>query len=125
MSINRKCVKITADGLVTEVVNHNEDEDWKNMGMRGREGHAELPIAEMMGYRLSIFMLASFKRTDPINRIAMTIYESLAGYDNMLKGTVFIFNESPEGDEADFTLKDLNDIIYRACVPFVLGSINE
>ena len=117
MSINRKCVKITADGLMSEVVNHYEDEDWKNMGRRGREGHSELPIAQMLGYRLSIFMYDYFESTDPVNKQASFIRWSLMGCrpDMMLKGPVFFFNEDKTGT-VDFTLHDLNELRQKACI---------
>ena len=122
MNKNVKCVKITPDGNMTETNNHKEDKDWK--AMRGRDFHS-LPLADKWGFRLSIIMQDFFNEGDPINEAASMIYHLLkhAGWEaEVLMGTVFIFNEDSNG-HLDFTVKELNQIIYRACMSRVVGTI--
>ena len=117
-----KCVKITADGIMSEVQDFRADEDWK--AMRGREGHA-LPRPEKWGYNLTIYMLDYFEETDQINKTASVIYSALQHFNmhsEKLRGTVFITNED-SGGQVNFTVKELNGIICKACIPRVLGVI--
>ena len=115
MMNNVKCVKITADGNMTEITHYREDKDYKEM--RGRDFHS-LPLGEKFGFRLSIITQDFFDEADPENETASMIYHLLkhAGFEaEVLKGTVFIFNE--DGHKViDFTVKELNEIIYKACL---------
>lgn len=115
MSKQCKCVKITADGTMTEIINHKEDQDWKEM--RGWDARS-LPLAEKWGFRLSIIMQDYFEETDPENQTASMIYHTLkhAGFSaEVLRGTVFIFNEDLEG-EIDFTKEELNEVVFKSCL---------
>ena len=110
-----KCVKITADGNMTEVSKVFEDADYK--AMRGRDSHS-LPLAEKWGFRLSITTQDFFEDTDPDNETASMIYHLLkhAGFEaEVLKGTVFIFNEDKH-KVIDFTVPELNEIIHKSCL---------
>lgn len=118
-----KCVKITPDGNMTEINNRYEDKDWKDM--RGRDGYA-LHNPEAWGYKLTIYMLDCFDENDPFNKTASLIYNTLQHgcmQTERLRGTVFIMNEDSNGCSVDFTVKELNEIIYKACMPKVLGLI--
>jgi hypothetical protein len=122
MNKSVKCVKITPDGNMSEITNHKEDKDWKEM--RGRDFHS-LPLADKWGFRLSSIMQDFFEEGDPINEPASMIYHALkhAGWEaEVLKGTVFIFNEDSD-KLIDFTVKELNQIIYKACMERVVGNI--
>lgn len=108
-----KCVKITPDGNMSEVMDHREDEDWKGMGTK--DGRS-LPLAEKWGFRLSIIMQDIFNESDPPNKIASMIYHTLKHgglYVEVLRGTVFVFNEDSD-EEIDLTIKELSDVVFKA-----------
>lgn len=120
MNKNVKCVKITPDGSMTEVVNHDEDKDWKANYWYG---------GVSMGERGELMMFSRQNVKDdsnPINKTASVIYNTLKDDNHdvtvTIRGTVFIFNDY-ESKEKDFTVKELNKIMYKACIPMVLGTI--
>ena len=110
-----KCVKITVDGVMSEITQVFEDADYK--AMRGHDSHS-LPLGEKWGFRLSITTQDFFEETDPENETASMIYHLLkhSGFEaEILKGTVFIFNED-EHKVIDFTVEELNEIVFKSCL---------
>ena len=109
-----KCVKIKADSI-TEVVNREEDEDWKGMG--SRHGWS-LPLAEtwqFKKYRLSMITLGYFSESDYDNMPATLLYNQMRknGNQTIIQGPVFISNEDGE-KTIDITVDEVKEVISQA-----------